>query len=147
MFLSLSKLFAHEVYVLTPDAIDADKHSGNVHLLDALSSSHNLRIFIIASLLIGGLLGLALLLKSRTPFQKAGKFIDRAGMVAPDIIRIAFGASLISSAMHSSLFGPELPLSSLPAEAILRPLLFITGVMLIAGLATKLFAFLALGIL
>lgn len=136
--------FAHEVYVLTPQQITQDNADRSTNVLNALSSPHNLRLFLGFSLIALLVLGLLLLLKSRPQAQKLGKTIDKATIVAPDIIRIAFGASLVVSALNGAIFGPELPLTNFPLSGMFRIGLLITGVAITLGLFTRIFAWLAI---
>lgn len=136
--------FAHEVYVLTPQQITQDNADRSTNVLDALSSPHNLRLFLSFSLVSLLVFGLLLLLKSRPQVQKLGKTIDRATVIAPDIIRIAFGASLVVSALHGAIFGPELPLSSFPLSGMFRIGLLVAGTAITLGLFTRIFAWVAI---
>ncbi len=135
--------FAHEVYVLTSQQISHDKHTRSPNVFQALSNSHDLRLFIIFSVLAVAILALLLFLKSTTPFKRLGGFIDKATVIAPDVIRIAFGVSLIISAKNNAVFGPELPISSFPLHALLRIALMVIGVALTLGIFIRLFSWLA----
>ncbi len=147
MFLPSLHLLAHEVYVLTPEEIKLDKQKlPRIRLLDALNSGHNVLIFIIATLVIAALIALGLWLKSKPPLQRLGRLIDRAGVVAPDIIRLVFGFALISSSIRGTLFGPELPLSSIPHGNLLKPIMLVIGTAIMLGFATKLASAIALAI-
>lgn len=134
------RLFAHEVYVLPEKLIGQGQQDRGVNIWHALASGHNLTLFIIYGLLIGSLFGLALFLKSRPFFQRLGQKIDKATLFAPDIIRIAFGASLLFSASHSALYGPELPLNQLIGGKIIQALLWLSGTALIFGIWSRLWA-------
>lgn len=140
---SLSRL-AHEVYVLTPQEVTHDEHIRKTDPWSVLTHSHDLWLAIAFAVGIGLVLIIAALLKRTKPFQKIGATINKATVIAPDIIRVAFGASLIFSSLHNSLFGPELPLHSFAGAAILRPLLLIVGVALVIGLRSRIFAAVAL---
>lgn len=138
--LILSQLFAHEVYVLTPQDILTDMQQFSPNPFMALVDSGNIKLFILFSLATLLILGLALYLKSTKFMQKVGKIIDKASVFAPDIIRIAFGASLILSATHNSIFGPELPINSFPLPELIKIVLLVVGAGLIVGLFSKLLA-------
>ncbi len=135
--------FAHEVYVLTPGQISHDKYKHSPNVFHILSNSHNLRLFIIFLLVTLVTLGFMLFLKSTKVFQKLGKFIDKATVIAPDVIRIAFGVSLIISAKNNAVFGPELPIDSFPLSGLLRIALIVIGIALILGIFIRLFGWLA----
>jgi len=138
--------FAHEVYVLSPGQITHDKTGAQPNVWHVLTTGHNLRTLILFSILTAASLCLALWLKSKQPFQKIGRLIDKATPIAPDVIRIAFGLSLIVSATKHSLFGPELPLDSFPPAGLIRPGLLILGVALTLGVFTRYFGLLAIGL-
>lgn len=135
--------FAHEVYVLTPNQINHDEHIQSPNVFHALNNAHNLRLFIILSLLALCILGFALFLKSTKPFTRLGRLIDKT-TIAPDVIRIAFGASLIISAKNSAVFGPELPIDSFPLAGLLRIFLVVIGIALTLGIFIRLFGWLAI---
>lgn len=135
----LPAFFAHEAYVLTPVQVIADK-SQKVVVWGTLRNSHNLKLLIIFTLATVLLLGLALFFKSRPVFQKIGKRIDKATVFAPDLIRVVFGASLIVSAQHHSVFGPELPIDTFAYHQFIAPFMYLSGVMLILGIWIKQFA-------
>ncbi len=140
------RLFGHELYVLSSSAAKHDEANHSVNPWDALNNSHDLMLFLVCALAIGGVLVLAAYLKRTAFFQKVGATLNKATVIAPDIIRVAFGASLISSALHLSLFGPELPMHDFLAPDLLRPIMFVSGVALIVGLGTRLFAMIAAAI-
>jgi uncharacterized membrane protein YphA (DoxX/SURF4 family) len=86
---------------------------------------------------IGALFLLTIYLKSKPFFRKIGTAIDAATVFAPDIIRIAFGASLLFSASHGALFGPELPLHSFVFGKLIQALLWVSGTAIIIGLWSR----------
>lgn len=143
MLINWAPLFAHEVYVLTPQEISQDQQSLSPSVWQALVNSQNLRVFLLAGFFTLAVFAFAVWLKKTKPLKKLGKFIDKATFFAPDIIRVAFGASLIFSATHNALYGPELPLDLFSAPSILKLLLLISGIGLILGLFSRLFAVLA----
>lgn len=135
--------FAHEVYVLTPSQITGDKHHHQDFFAD-LHSAHNVKLLLAYSVATLAVMALLVWLKTKRPLQKLGQMIDKAGRFAPDIIRVVFGLSLILSAKHNALFGPELPLSSFPQGAFIKWALYIFGSLLILGLATRIISILAI---
>lgn len=134
--------FAHEVYVLDKETITRGQHDHAVNVWQALSNGHNLALFLLFAVLIGALFGLALFLKSKLVFKQLGRKIDKATIFAPDIIRIAFGASLLFSASHAALYGPELPLHAFIGGKFIQALLWISGTALIIGLWSRVWAIL-----
>jgi uncharacterized membrane protein YphA (DoxX/SURF4 family) len=144
MFIDRITYFAHEVYVLTPLQIEQDQNLSSPNVWQALSSGSNLWTLIIGVVVALVVLSLMLWLKSTKPFGKLGKFIDKATYFAPDLIRVAFGMSLLLSASHHSLFGPELPLSSFPLQGFSSSILIILGVSLTVGIFSKLMSIAAI---
>jgi len=134
--------FAHEVYVLDHNTVVRDQNDNTVNAWQALNSGHNWALFIFFALLIAGIFGFTFYLKSRPSFKRLGGRIDKATVFAPDIIRIAFGASLLFSASHSSLYGPELPLSELAGGRFIQALLWLCGTALVLGIWSRVWALL-----
>ena len=136
-FLSPPAGFAHENYVLPQENIDRGMNDWSVNVFDALRDPHNLAI----SLSVAGILFVVFVLYYFFFSSKLGILIDRKVRrlepIGHALLRIALGVSFLASAYFSSYLGPELPLSSLPLGALLRPVLFVTGVLLIFGFLTK----------
>ncbi len=142
MLLNLHLLFAHEVYVLSPNQTLADEHQQKVNIWQALHSAHNLNFFLLFTAGILFVIAFGLFLKLLPVFKKIGSFIDKATAFAPDFIRVVFGLSLIFSASHRAVFGPELPAVGFTLHQFIGPFMYISGVSLILGLRTRLFGFL-----
>lgn len=132
--------FAHEVYVLNQKSIHADEHNHAVNIFHAIHNVRSFALFVVCALVILSIFGLALWQKSRPYWKKVGSQIDKATIIAPDIIRIAFGASLLFSASHGALYGPELPLHSIIAGKVIVALLWISGTALVLGLWSRIWA-------
>lgn len=143
IFIIFPRYIAHEVYVLDSRSTVAGGQNHTINIWHALSDSRSWLTFIICASLIAGLFGFALYLKSTPFFKSLGSRIDKASLFAPDLIRIAFGASLLFSASHASLYGPELPLHSFVGGRIIQALLWVCGTALIIGLWSRLWATLA----
>lgn len=133
-------IFAHEVYVLNEETIKHDQLNNTVNIWHAISGSKNMALFVFFAVLIGGLFAFALYLKSKSFFKRIGQQIDKATIFAPDIIRIAFGASLLFSVSHGSLYGPELPLHDFVGGKVIQALLWVCGTALIIGLWSRVWA-------
>lgn len=132
--------FSHEVYVLSPDKINSGLQDHTVNMFSTLSSTHNLMLLIIFGSLIAGLLAVAFFLKSRPVFRQLGARIDKSSKWGLVIIRVAFGLSLILSAVNGALYGPELPLSSFPLEGAWWLAMLIAGLALVVGFEIRFFA-------
>lgn len=130
--------FAHEVYVLTPSEVSAAEQAPKVNILDALSSANNVKTFVFCGGAITALMVLALFLKTLPIFKSLGKRLDQATAFAPDVIRIVFGVSLLFSARHQAVFGPELPAGQFSFSEIIVPFLYFSGLSLILGIRIRL---------
>ncbi|HSX42918.1 MAG TPA: hypothetical protein VLF59_02430 [Candidatus Saccharimonadales bacterium] len=138
--------FAHEVYVLDAHTIDRDEHNHHVNIWHALNSTHNWVLFSSFAVLIAALFAYALYLRFQPVFQNIGKRIDKTTTIAPDVIRLAFGASLLFSASHDALFGPELPLHGLFADKLIKVCLWVCGTGLIVGLWSRVWSWIVIAI-
>lgn len=136
----MNLLFAHEVYVLNQHTINSDEQNHSVNIWHAVQSAHNFGLLIFFAVLIGGLFALALYLKSTSYFKQLGLQIDKATVIAPDLIRIAFGASLLFAASHGALYGPELPLHDFAGGKFIQALLWLCGTALIIGIWSRVWA-------
>lgn len=132
--------FGHEVYVLDEQAIHADQTNGSVDIWSALHDAESWILFGVCALAIGGIFAIALYLKSTRPFKRFGAWLDKASMFAPDLIRIAFGASLLFSASNAALYGPELPLADMAAGKFIQAALWVCGTAIIIGFWSRVWA-------
>jgi uncharacterized membrane protein YphA (DoxX/SURF4 family) len=132
--LNFQQASAHENYVLTNQQINADLANNNLNILDALKDSGNLKV----SLTVGVASLIVIILYFLFYLSKAGEVFDfylqKLEPVGHVILRLALAASLIASAHFNSFLGPEIPLTSLPFGLVLKPLLYILGVMLALGI-------------
>lgn len=135
---------AHEVYVLSPNAISADVQSTSINVFSSLSTPLNIVWFFFFAFLALASLSISF----RISFSKWGlamtKRVEKLRDFAFPIIRIVFGISLIFSATHASLFGPELPISHLPGSMIWTGILFVGGILVTVGLFSRFVAVLLL---
>lgn len=131
---------AHEVYVLNHSQIAHDLQVNTINVFSSLTSLQNILWLLLFSLLVV----ISLSLSFRISFSVWGihtaKTIERLSKFALPIIRVVFGVSLIYSAYYHCLFGPELPLSTIPGGIMLSNVLYITGVLFIVGLFTRFLA-------
>lgn len=95
----------------------------------------------IYAIIIASSIAVAIYLKSRPVFKRIGRFLDKATLFAPDIIRVSLGLSLIFAAYFHSVFGPELPASSFFAHQLVEPFLYMSGVLVTIGLGTRIVGF------
>lgn len=142
----IPQYFAHEVYVLDDKAVTSDVNDHAINIWSALHNGQTWSLFVFFALVLGLLFALALFLKSTSSFKRLGRLIDRSTVFAPDIIRIAFAASLIFSASHAALYGPELPLNNIVGGKIILALLWVSGTALLVGLWSRVWATLMIAV-
>lgn len=137
VFISPAITSAHENYVLTKSQIDAGMQDWSLNVWSALDKPGNLKTGL--GVALGALIAFAAYLFFY--FSRIGLALDKKlqGLepVGHAILRITLAASFIASAYFNSFLGPEIPLSSLPAGAVLRYALFALGIMLALGIFTE----------
>jgi uncharacterized membrane protein YphA (DoxX/SURF4 family) len=92
---------------------------------------------------MAGILFVAFRLSHKAFFTKLGARLNKATVITPDIIRIAFGASLLFSVSHGALYGPELPLHDLAGGHIIQAVMWVCGTALVLGIGNRIWAILA----
>lgn len=137
--LSLSPFaFAHEAYVLPPDVFQSaiqSPPSGDAFA--ALLDAHNRAVFFEITLgVLLAMLAMFFLRHSRWG-MRADAALKRRSDIGIFLIRMALAASLLGSAVTSSIFGPELPLSAMPFGYLLRIALYILSALFFLGLFTE----------
>jgi uncharacterized membrane protein YphA (DoxX/SURF4 family) len=137
---------AHEVYVLHPSDIQKDLTVSDIHVFSSLTSTTNL----LWLLFFAAIAVISLSVSFVFSFSKWGltmtNRVEKFRYLALPIIRIVFGISLISSATHASLFGPELPLSQLMAADLWKMILLVCGIFVTIGLFTRICALILLAL-
>ena len=133
---------AHEVYVLSPGRIAIDLHADSPNPIEALKDPHSLQIFLIIFVLFLLLVFVMLWASYNKRFTRLFRaFILSIKKYAFTIARIFVGISLIFSATHLGLFGPELPLSGFTQYVSqFQLILYALGVLFIFGIFTRLTA-------
>jgi uncharacterized membrane protein YphA (DoxX/SURF4 family) len=137
--------FAHENYVLPKEQIQQGMGDWSLNVFDSLKSPANLRLVLTITpviLLVFILYYLFLSSKIGIVFDLWAKHFEPYGHA---MLRIILSAAFFSSAYFNSFLGPEIPLSSLPGGEFLRPLLVITGVLLLLGFLSELAGLFSLG--
>jgi uncharacterized membrane protein YphA (DoxX/SURF4 family) len=137
---------AHEVYVLHPSDIQKDLTVSDINVLAALNSMTNLLWLVFFATIAVISLSVSFVFSfskwGLAMTTKVEKFRD----LAFPLIRIVFGISLISSATHASLFGPELPLSQLMGADLWKMVLLVCGIFVTVGLFTRICALILLAL-
>ncbi len=139
-FLEVQPVFAHEQYVLTKQQLEIGLNDKSLNVLTALSNQTNIEI----SVLVGIGITILLLVYFFFQYSKLGLKLDR--LLSPlepighVVLRFALAASLIMSAHFQSFLGPEIPVTSLPLNNILIPVMYAIGILLLFGIFTRLAA-------
>jgi uncharacterized membrane protein YphA (DoxX/SURF4 family) len=140
-------ILAHENYVLPKAEIDRGMGDFSVNVFSALKNPHNFFIGLAVALSFGVvILAYYFFMTSRAGIALDRRFI-RLEPAGHAMLRLALAASFIASGYFNSFLGPEIPLSSLPFGDLIRPLLYIVGLLLILGLFTELASIIGLAIL
>jgi uncharacterized membrane protein YphA (DoxX/SURF4 family) len=135
---------AHEVYVLNSTTISSGLAVEGINVVESLRDSNNQFLFIAGTI---STLALVLYLLHMTHTRLSRKLETMFHLVRPYahlVIRIGLGIALAWGAVSGAIFGPEIPLESLPGGMIWKPILFVVGIMLVFGLWTRLAALTAL---
>ena len=126
---------AHEVYVLSPEEIEASLGQPRPEFI--LTIQENLSQFIlwgfISLLIIGSVFFISI---TRRLEELVDPFLLRIKKYAPFIMQITLGAALVYSAYHSALFGIELPLDLVfgTYAGAAQITIIIAGAMLLTGI-------------
>lgn len=136
--------YAHEAYVLPQYQFSRGLQTFSAHPLAPLLDTSHLQISLIIT--IGAALTYTLcIVWATTPYAALlDRYIKKAAVIGPLVIRIAIASSFYFSAQGNELLGPELSLLIFPYHAILRFLLYLTALMILFGVFTEIAA--AIGI-
>ena len=139
--LSASHASAHEVYVLSPQAIHADITNPSPDpLLLVGSDTDEFAIWaFMGALLVGAILLISI---SRKIEKLCDPFLFKLKKWAPLVARLTLGGSLLASGIYNALFGPELPLDTLfgPWGIYVRAILILGGICIVLGLFVRTWA-------
>lgn len=128
---------AHEVYVLTPERIEADISAPSPNPFDAFGDNRALFFF---SAFVGFVFVSTVFFASITHRFELffAPYFARMRPWAPLVARLTLGACLIASGHNFALYGPELPLSDWGAYAPLAQwALYISGALVMLGLFVR----------
>jgi len=135
---------AHEVYVLNSTEITTDFAAKRIDLTAALSEPGSLHLFVTSGItVILGLLLISYLVHTKLSAELDKRF-STLRKYAHLVIRVGLGISLTWGAYQGAIFGPEIPLTSVPGGMLWQPVLFVAGLMLIFGVFTRVAAAIAL---
>jgi hypothetical protein len=137
---------AHEVYVLSPAQIEHDIATPSPNPFDAFATNQ-FQFYLwgfIAFVLVTTVFFASITHRFEVLFEP---YLSRLRPWAPLVARVTLGACLIASAYNSALFGPELPLSDFgPYAVVMQGALYLSGILILVNLWTRLGALIALGI-
>lgn len=137
--------YAHEAYVLDHTTFwHSLSEPANLHAIDALKNSHNIKV---ALSVVGGILALLLinfLFQRSRMGRRVSSFVEHAAPAGPVILRLTIAVTFFFSAYYWSFLGPELPITAMPYAALVRGLLFMASICIGVGLFTEIAAFVAL---
>lgn len=135
---------AHEVYVLSPNQIQAGLAQRGPNFLPALWSSQNIHLTSIITLCVVTAYGLSLWFRQTQPGRQIVRALERLAPVGLVAVRLAIAISLLYGAATNAFFGPELRLASLSAGPLLRIIEATSGALLLVGLFSEIAALLSL---
>lgn len=139
-FFTIPHALAHEVYVLTPDAVKDAVTLASPNPFNAVPG--HAALFIVWGLLCAILfIGILSLSVNRACERVFDPHLYKLKKFAPLLSRLTLGASLFASGYYQAIFGPELPLSNLFGNVHVASLvLMIAGLFIVFGLFTRLVA-------
>ncbi|MBX4200442.1 hypothetical protein KW790_03235 [Candidatus Parcubacteria bacterium] len=144
----ISPLFvsAHEAYVLTTKEWDYGiMHPGAGRLLGALTPE-NFKVIVVITLSIVAALIFTFFFRLTSIAGFLGRQVERLSVIGPIIVRLTFATALFFSAHTDHILGPELPLSVLPYDHLLRATLYIASICIALGFLTEIMALASLAI-
>jgi hypothetical protein len=138
---------AHEVYVLDGATIRTGMGTRGINVFDVLTKPEfhtqatQFWIGLSVAIVLFIMLSYAIHTKLSKKLDENFAFIRKYAHL---VIRIGLGISFSWGAYHNSIFGPEIPLSTIPGGLLWKPILFVVGLMLIFGVFTRIATFVAL---
>jgi len=147
LFFTPLAAYAHEVYVLPQDMIDAALQAPTLSSLDVIIANLGLFVFwaFIGIVLVVFIFSISI---SRGLEKRLDPMLIRLKKYAPFVARITAGLAFLACGYYGALFGPELPLESLfygfaPAVQVL---LFVIGTLILVGKWVRAAALVALAL-
>jgi len=130
-------VFAHEAYVLPANEFQAGLGISAQHPFAPLVDAGHLGTFLLIAVLVAISYILSFLWSATSWSDFLDKFIKKAEVAGPLIIRLAVSASFFYSAQANVMLGPELQLAIIPGGAVIRFLLFVLAFMILFGIFTE----------
>lgn len=145
-FFALAPLaLAHEAYVLPASEFDAGLHQYSTNPFGPLLDASHWQLFLFIAILAAVSYLLALWWSTTAAADALDRFIKKARVIGPLVIRLAISATFFYSAASNVILGPELPLAGLPAGGLIRFFLFLTSLMILTGTLTEIAAAIGIG--
>ncbi len=138
---------AHENYVLTKAQIKADVNFQGPGVLSAILQAGNLSVALSVGFISSLVVVLYFFFQHSDLGQKFDGRLKKLEGLGHVVLRTALAASLIFSAYANSFLGPEIPLTSLPLAFILKPALYVLGLLMLLGLWSEMAGAASLAIL
>lgn len=138
-------VWAHEAYVLPTDLFWHDVAlPPSLYALHALLNPGNL--YLIAMIVCGILLLMFLnfIFRLTAWGSRVHSFIERFAFTGPLFVRLAIATSFFFSAYSWSFLGPELPITRMPYASLIRGVLFLSSILILLGLYTRIAASMSL---
>ncbi len=138
-------VWAHEVYVLTPDEVE---HALTTSRPDFLATiQNNLGQFIVSGI-VALVLVVVVFVIAETSFVEIffNSFLHKLKLYTPFIMQFTFGVSLIAGGFYNATFGPELPLDASfgSFSDIFRFIFIVLGICILLGIYPRIASTIAL---
>jgi hypothetical protein len=133
-------------YVLDKAFFWTDLHNPvSFQAFRALQNPHDVRLFCIITAGILCALFLNFFFRRYVFRGRLSRFLERFSYWGPHLVRFSVAIALFLSAFSQDLFGPELTTAGAPFGALIRIVLFASGVLIALGLFTEVAGLLCIG--
>lgn len=137
LFGAAPAVFAHEAYVLPASEFQAGLNVFAKNPFAPLIDASHLGTFLLIAVLVAISYLLSFFWSATSWSDFLDRFIKKAAVIGPLIIRLAVSASFFYSAQANVILGPELQLTAVPGGAIIRFFLFLLAIMILLGIFTE----------
>lgn len=140
----ITKTYAHEVYVLTPEQFNDGLKTYTQNPFSPFFAAQNIPISILIFVSLALFYALIyLLLKTKWGYS-LNNYMEKLARFGKPILRLSLGISLIFSAFYQSIFGPELSIAKHSLVPFIEIALYLSGFMFLFGFLMSVAAALAL---
>lgn len=137
---------AHEAYVLTRQEFQQGLAINTPNAFAPLLDTSHWQLFLIISFFVGLSFTLVVLWATTPVAAWLDKYIRKASILGPFIIRLAISSSFFFAAQSNSVLGPELSLTTVAGGTIIRFLLYVIALMVFFGFFVEIAAAIGLAI-